>query len=376
MLIEQRAGTQNAAITEKPQVVLFNPYKKVSRSIDKVGDLKDSTGARAYSITKAPIPPTINFQDGVANQLSNQRPKMSKLSLTTFLKARQKKNSTSFSGVSTGGQDQSVKNLQAESHSEAVRVPSPLHKFQEGQLLHNPPRLRPHISSIQMPQSTSLFSSLAGIMKKTRSRANSRSMSRDATEEVSEQPVRPSTASMVQKSVTPQSPASTVLGAGLQRPLMPRTPSQPAPFAEAGLKYPAPPQVGPKVRAEDIDSMLRTSLNSKHSRLSSLAKHLPNFMRSSSTKGALATSGTSPTMSAPTYYTRHMLLHLRYEHSKSGHRARQHFREVFAHLLFVKSLRKPSDETLIKSQFRCIPNDALSDGKKSRRVAVTQKSSP
>ena len=359
MLIEQKVHSSTSVNSDKNQFVFYNPYKKASRSIDKVIDLKDSTGARAHSITKAvSAVNSFNLQDGVAIQLSNQRPKVSKLSLTTFLKARQN-NSASFTGVSTGGQDQKTQDVMEVQKlaTEAVIFQEPAK--QEGKLVSNVPR-RPLISTFQVPQTNTLFSSLSGIVKKTQSRAHSRSMSRDQTQETVNAQQKPQTA-------IPQvgSQITSVLTAAPQRPLMPRTPVSTAPFSEAAMRYPKPTSVAPRVKLEDIDSILRTSLHSKHSRLSSLTKHLPSFMRSSSSKGLEQGTVSSP-VCAPTYYMRHMLLHLKYEHSKSGHRARQHFREVYAHLQYVKTLRKPSDETLIKSQFRCIPNDVLTDGKKSK----------
>lgn len=60
-----------------------------------------------------------------------------------------------------------------------------------------------------------------------------------------------------------------------------------------------------------------------------------------------------------TYYMKNLEYYLRVESgSDYAKKVRQHFQETFQAIRAVHQIRKPSDETVYRSQYRCLAKDS------------------
>lgn len=107
--------------------------------------------------------------------------------------------------------------------------------------------------------------------------------------------------------------------------------------------------------SETISSIIENSVNNKYSKQLSIF----NFRKRS-------TSRDVSEMQSQTYYMKNLEYHLKFEsNSEYSKKVRVHLEETIAGLKYISQIRKPSDETIQKSQFRLIPNDNLVGHKKS-----------
>ena len=95
--------------------------------------------------------------------------------------------------------------------------------------------------------------------------------------------------------------------------------------------------------------MVEKSVDSKYAKISGIFKSRKR-----------STSRDVCEMQKQTYYMKNLEYHLKFDtNSEYCKKIRLHLEETIAGLKHVSEVRKPSDETISKSQFRLIPNDTI-----------------
>ena len=114
-----------------------------------------------------------------------------------------------------------------------------------------------------------------------------------------------------------------------------------------------------------ISSMVEKSVDSKYAKISGIFK---------SRKRSISRDVSE--MQKQTYYMKNLEYHLKFDtNSEYCKKVRLHLEETIAAMKLMSQMRKPSDETISKSQFRLIPNDTVK-GLRTSTILVTQTSTP
>ena len=108
--------------------------------------------------------------------------------------------------------------------------------------------------------------------------------------------------------------------------------------------------------SDAIGIIIENSVNQKYSKQDSIF----NFKKRSSSRDI-------SDLQTQTYYMKNLEYQLRFDNkSEYSKKILTHLEETLASIKYIKTIRKPSDETIQKSQFRLIPNDLVKDAKSSK----------